>query len=171
MFKWLAAISQIVFFVSIGIVKMSITAFNMRLTGFSSRPWMVAHWSFFVLLICYTVVALALTIFPCDPIFSTFDIARIGKLSELPTCMSVREIGTILRAINITMDYCLLAVPVLVLSTVQMDIYRKLKLFALFCVGGLACIGSVLTLVAKDHLKIDTPCRFINLPSLISHFG
>lgn len=74
--------------------------------------------------------------------------------------MGVRQIGTILRAINITMDYCLLLVPIIVLSTVQMDVYRKIKLFALFCVGGLACIGSVLTLVAKDNLKSDVPCKF-----------
>lgn len=151
--------AQVVFFVSIGIVKMSITAFNMRLTGLSSPKWMIAHWSFFAIIVCYTVIALALTVLPCDPIWSSFDIARSGKLDKAPTCMSVRQIGTILRSINITLDYCLLLVPIIVLSTVQMDGYRKAKLFALFCVGGLACIGSVLTLVAKDHLKSDVPCK------------
>lgn len=121
---------------------------------------MIAHWTFFVLIVCYTLVALALTVLPCDPIWATFNIARLGKLDKLPKCMGVRQIGTILRAINITMDYCLLLVPIIVLSMVQMDVYRKVKLFALFCVGGLACIGSVLTLVAKDELKSDTPCQF-----------
>jgi hypothetical protein len=58
LFKWFSAVAQVVFFVSIGLVKMSITAFNMRLTGFSSSPWMVAHWTFFALLVCYTIVAL-----------------------------------------------------------------------------------------------------------------
>ncbi|QDS77165.1 hypothetical protein FKW77_001727 [Venturia effusa] len=159
-FKYLAAIAQIVFFVSIGIVKMSITAFNMRLTGFSSSKWMIAHWSFFVIIVCYTLIALALTIFSCDPIWSSFDIARSGKLDKSPICLGVRQIGTILRAINITLDYCLLLVPVIVLSTVQMDVWRKIKLVALFCVGGLACIGSVLTLVAKDNLKSDVPWNF-----------
>lgn len=159
-FKYLAAIAQVLFFVSLGFVKLSITAFNMRLTGLSSKYWMIAHWSFFVLIVCYTIVALALTVFPCDPIWSSFDIVRSGKLDQSPTCMGVRQIGTILRAINITMDYCLLLVPIIVLSTVQMDVYRKIKLFALFCVGGLACIGSVLTLVAKDNLKSDVPCKF-----------
>lgn len=148
------------FFVSLGFVKLSITAFNMRLTGLSSRNWMIAHWIFFVLIVCYTLVALALTVIPCDPIWATFDMARSGKLDKLPRCMGIRQIGTILRAINITMDYCLLLVPIFVLSTVQMDVHHKIKLFALFCVGGLACIGSVLTLVAKDKLRSDTPCKF-----------
>ncbi|KAE9975871.1 hypothetical protein BLS_002377 [Venturia inaequalis] len=131
-FKYLAAIAQVLFFVSLGFVKLSITAFNMRLTGFSSKNWMIAHWTFFMLIVCYTLVALALTVFPCDPIWATFDIARLGKLDKLPKCMGVRQIGTILRAINITMDYCLLLVPIIVLSMVQMDVYRKVKLFALF---------------------------------------
>lgn len=157
----MAGIAQVVFFVSLGFVKLSITAFNMRLTGFSSRNWMIAHWSFFVLIVCYTIVAFGLTVFSCDPMWSSFDIVRAGKLSQAPKCLGVRQIGTILRAINITMDYCLLLVPIIVLSTVQMDVYRKVNLFALFCVGGLACIGSVLTLVAKDNLKSDVPCRFL----------
>jgi hypothetical protein len=145
---------------------MSITAFNMRLTGLTSRPWMVAHWLFFALLVCYTIVAFALTVFPCTPIWSSFNLAEAGKLSQTPKCMPVRQIGTILRAINITMDYCLLAVPIVVLWTVQMDIYRKVKLFALFSVGALTCIGSVMTLVAKGHLKSDVPCTLI-LPIFI----
>ncbi|KAE9990508.1 hypothetical protein EG327_001307 [Venturia inaequalis] len=83
-FKYLAAIAQVLFFVSLGFVKLSITAFNMRLTGFSSKNWMIAHWTFFMLIVCYTLVALALTVFPCDPIWATFDIARLGKLDKLP---------------------------------------------------------------------------------------
>lgn len=161
MFRWLSTVAQVVFFASIGIVKLSITAFNMRLTGLTSRPWMYAHWTFFVLLICYTIVAFGLTVFPCTPIPANFNVVTAGKLLQLPQCMPVRRIGTILRAINITMDYCLLAVPIIVLWTVQMDFSRKLSLVALFSVGALACIGSVLTLVAKDRLKTDVPCAFI----------
>jgi hypothetical protein len=109
----------------------------------------------------------ALTVFPCTPISSQFDVIAYGKLSYTPKCMSVRQIGTILRAINITMDYCLLAVPIIVLWTVQMDFRRKVELFALFSVGALACIGTVLTLVAKDHLKSDVPCTLIFQISLL----
>jgi hypothetical protein len=142
---------------------MSITAFNMRLSAVWSKRWKYAHWVFFALLGAYTLIAFFLNVFTCRPAVASYDAIEAGKLTNGFKCMSVRQMGTILRAINITMDYMLLATPVIILWRVQMDWKRKIKLFIVFGVGALACIGSVMTLVAKDHLKSDTLFNYTTL--------
>ncbi|OCK83286.1 hypothetical protein K432DRAFT_291469, partial [Lepidopterella palustris CBS 459.81] len=151
----LAAVAQIDFFVCVGIVKMSITVFNIRLTSMASRGWQIGNWIFLSIIICYIIIAFFLNVIQCVPAATSFDLVNYGKRATAPKCMGIREMGTILRAINITMDYLLLATPIIVLWRVQMSWKKKAWLFALSCVGGLACIGSVMTLVAKTHLKSD----------------
>lgn len=149
------AVAQIDFFVCVGIVKMSITVFNIRLTSMASRGWQIGNWIFLSIIICYIIIAFFLNVIQCVPAATSFDLVNYGKRATAPKCMGIREMGTILRAINITMDYLLLATPIIVLWRVQMSWKKKAWLFALSCVGGLACIGSVMTLVAKTHLKSD----------------
>jgi len=162
-FRWVSAVAQIDFFIGIGFIKMSITAFNMRLTGLSSERWTHAHWTFFGLIVCYTIVAFFLNVFTCNPVSAGYNAVAAGKLSEGFKCMPIILLGTVLRSINITMDYCLLAVPIIVLWRVQMDWFRKAKLFAVFSVGALACIGSAMTLISKNKLKSDVLYNYTTL--------
>ena len=138
---------------------MSITAFNIRLTSLSSFKWQVINWTFFVICGLYTLIAFFLNIFQCDPAGGSFDILILARSERVPRCVGVANMNTILRAINITLDYCLLAVPVIVLWKVRMSWIMKGRLFVMFGVGGLACVGSVMTLVSKFHLKTDALCK------------
>ncbi len=158
-YKWLANVAQIDFFVCVGVIKMSITAFNIRLTSLSSRRWQIINWTFFTICGLYTLVAFFLNIFQCNPAGGSFDLLLLARSGKPPECVGVAHMGTILRAINITLDYCLLAVPVIVLWKVQMTWLMKGRLFVMFGVGGLACVGSVMTLVSKFHLKTDFLCK------------
>lgn len=151
--------AQIVFFIAAGIVKMSITAFNMRLANMGSRRWMYAHWTFFVLLSCYIIIAFFLNVFTCVPAITSFDAVAAGKLGDGFTCMPISELNTILRVFNITMDFCLLLVPLMVLWRVRIPWPKKTRLALLCGVGALACIGSVMSLVSKSRLKSDTNCK------------
>ena len=159
----LANIAQIDFFVCVGVVKMSITCFNIRLTSLSSRKWRITNWTFFTICALYTLVAFFLNIFQCSPAGGSFDLLILARSGVPPKCVGVMHMNTILRAINITLDYCLLAVPILVLYKVRMSWMMKGRLFIMFGVGGLACVGSVMTLVSKYRLKTDFLCMFLIL--------
>ncbi|KAK8220930.1 hypothetical protein IWZ01DRAFT_477862 [Phyllosticta capitalensis] len=162
-YHWLALVAQVDFFCCIGVIKMSIVVFNMRLTKFSSRAWTFGNWAFFAIVCCYVINAFFLNIFQCTPPHANFDYIAAGKLSYAPKCIGVAKMGTILRAINITLDYMLLAVPIIVLWKIKMSARQKLRLFALFSVGALACIGSAMTLVAKSRLKSDALWNYTDL--------
>lgn len=146
------------FFVTVGIIKMSITVFNMRLTGLSSRKWMIAHWTFFALLVAYTLAAFFMNVFQCSPPRANFDSVAAGKLSTAPKCMTESDLGTSLSSIHVAMDFCLLTVPIIVLWRVQMDWRKKLRLYIIFSFGAMSCIGSVLRQLAQARLQKDPFC-------------
>lgn len=156
----LASVDKLLFFVAVGIIKMSITVFNMRLTGLSSPRWMIAHWSFLALLIMYTLLAFFLNIFQCIPISGNFDTIAAGHLNTAPKCISDSELGTILSTIHVVMDFCLLAVPIIVLWKVQMSRKAKWRLYAVFSVGGLSFIGSIIRQYEQAKLSADVLCWF-----------
>lgn len=155
----LASIAQISFFVGVGLVKMSITAFNIRLTTLSSRTYKFANWAFMALCGLYTAAAFFLNVFECTPVGAGFDLFVDTRAGVPPTCVGVAAMNTILRAINIVTDWCLLLLPMAVIWKVQMSWAKKARLCGAFGFGGVACVGSVMTLVAKSQLKEDALCK------------
>lgn len=138
-----------------GVIKMSITAFNLRLTSMTSNRWRICNWVFFGTCGAYTIIALFLNIFQCRPAGASFDLLLVADRGTPPSCEGVARMGTILRTINFLLDWCLVLIPVAVLARVQMSPGRKARLLAAMTVGSLACVASVLTLVAKERLKTD----------------
>jgi len=169
LYRVLSTIAQPTFYCAVGFTKLSITAFNSRLTGFCSRNWQITHRIFFVLVIAATLMALLMAVFKCDPILAGFDPVYAAHIPLKPDgkkgyqCMSVLWLNTIVRAVNVSMDWCLLAVPVILLFRLNMDTTKKIRLMIAFSIGALACIGSVMTLVAKSTLKKDTLWNYSTL--------
>jgi hypothetical protein len=149
----------VVFFVAVGVVKMSITAFNMRVTGFASQRYIYAHRLFFVILGCYTILAIFLNVFKCSPVCAGFDAITAGKLPNGFVCSGSSMLNKVLRVINITLDFCLVFIFISLIWRVQMTAFMKIKLAALFSVGTLACIGSVMVLVSEARLASDVFCK------------
>lgn len=83
-YKWLANIAQIDFFVCVGVIKMSITAFNIRLTSLSSRTWQIVNWTFFTICGLYTLAAFFLNIFQCNPAGGSFDPLILARSDKPP---------------------------------------------------------------------------------------
>lgn len=136
---------------------MSITAFNMRLTGLSSVRWIYAHWTFFALLAVYTLVAIFLNVFKCNPIVSNYDPYIAGHGHGF-TCLPILVPTITLRVMHVTMDYCLLFVSIFLCWKMNTTLEKKIRLFCLFSVGGLSCIGSVMSLVVTKTPLVDIPC-------------
>jgi hypothetical protein len=159
MVNWLGSIAKMDFFVAVGIIKMSIVVFNIRLTGLSSHKWLIAHWTFFGLLLAYTLAAFFMNVFQCNPPSANFDSIAAGKLPIAAKCLSENRLGTILSSLHVAMDFCLLAVPIIVLWKVQMDWAKKIRLYIIFSLGAISCIGSVFRQLAQAKVGGDILCR------------
>ncbi|KAL8880640.1 MAG: hypothetical protein Q9192_007976 [Flavoplaca navasiana] len=136
-------------------IKLSITAFNMRLTGLSSRKWMYAHWSFFGILVVFILCTIFLAAFQCNPPMGAWNVMATGHLEKAPTCIPDNDISFPLSVIHILLDFCLLAVPILVLWKVQLPWSTKIRLYILFAAGALTCFAAVMRRVSQARLKSD----------------
>ena len=146
------------FYIAQGFIKLSITSFNMRLTGLSSRKWMYAHWAFFGIIAAFTIASVFLVTFQCVPVVAGFDSIATGKLETAPKCLTEAQVNHPLSIWNTVMDFMLLSVPVLVLWKVQIPWSTKIRLFLLFSVGAVCCFATVLRQVAQQRLKSDPTC-------------
>lgn len=141
---------------------MSIACFNIRLTTIASRSWTYVNYTFLVACGAYTVAALFLNVFRCDPPGASFDLLLVQRYGKKPECLPLNTMNTILR-INLALDFAALAIPIIVLWKVQMSWKKKGRLFALLSIGSIACIASVMTLVSQYTLATDPLWNYTTL--------
>lgn len=153
-YNWLLSIAKLDFWVTVGVIKMSITAFNMRLTGLSSRRWRIAHWTFFGLLIAFTITAFFLNVFQTVPASANFDYIAAGKLHKVPKYLSDFDLALSLGIVHAFMDFCLLAVPIIVVWKVQMTWLIKSRFLVVFAIGFITCISSILRTITTTNVKL-----------------
>ncbi|KAL8955342.1 MAG: hypothetical protein Q9183_006690 [Haloplaca sp. 2 TL-2023] len=155
MSNWTGTFAKLNFYVAQGFIKLSITSFNMRLTGLSSRKWMYAHWAFFGVIAAFTTTAVFLVTFQCVPVAAGFDSIATGKLETAPKCLTEAQVNHPLTIWNTVMDFMLLFVPVIVLWKVQIPWSTKIRLFLLFSVGAVCCFAAVMRQVSQQRLNTD----------------
>jgi hypothetical protein len=151
-----------VFYVYVGLVKMSIALFNIRLTTLTTRFWKNVNWAFFVICTAYTFAALFLNVFKCNPQYASFNLLRIAESGKVPKCLSVNSMNSILR-LNLALDFTALAIPVIVIWKVQLSWKKKARIFGLLSIGLIACIASVMTLVSQYTLEKDPLWNYTTL--------
>jgi hypothetical protein len=151
-----------VFYVYVGIVKMSIALFNIRLTTLTTSFWKNVNRAFFVICAAYTLAALFLNVFKCNPQYASYNLLRIAEYGKVPKCLSVNHMNSILR-LNLALDFTALAIPIIVIWKVQLSWKKKARIFALLSIGLVACIASVMTLVSQYTLEKDPLWNYTTL--------
>ena len=136
----MASTCQLIFWVTVGLIKISISLFSRRLTGLT---WMVAHNIFLFLLVGYVILALFINLFECLP-FEHFSIIEAGRFSKPAKCFETNSLNIVLTCIHIIFDFALLSVRLIVLYQMQMSTMKKLRLAFLFSIGALSCIGAII---------------------------
>ena len=155
----LSSIQKIVFYMAVGMVKMSIVLFNMRLTGFTSKRWMYAHWVFFTAMSAYVLTSFFVVLLQCQPVQAGFDSVYVGKMTVPPKCMSENLLGGVLSGLHVASDFCLLAVPIIVLWRVQMSPSTKARIWIVATLGGMSCISSVCREIYQKRIGADPLCK------------
>ena len=143
-------------------IKISITLFNRRLTGLTSRRWMMAHYTFLFLLICYIIITLFLEMFKCHPAASHYSLIRIGQVENSVQCLQFSDIGIALSAVHVAFDFALLSVPLIILYKIKMNLAKKIRLAILFSIGSVSCIASAMRHHVQQQAayRPDLTCEF-----------
>ena len=165
---------NILWWLSLGAVKVSIALFYMRLQGFTSRRWMLVHWSLFTFTVLITALAFFIGLLSTIPVRAGFDRAWAGAALSSPDEVRQIEAQKIILALNglhIATDILFLIVPVAMLWKVQMRWTIKMRVWIVGIVGvGNIALGLVRT-QSNNWLGKDVFCEFSTsslLPSFLS---
>ncbi|KAL2064284.1 hypothetical protein VTL71DRAFT_4778 [Oculimacula yallundae] len=162
-FKHYSNLSKPLFFIAVGMVKVSICFFNRRLTSMTSRSWLIFNNVFLVLLAAYILLSLFWTIFQCNPAYAGWDPIRVAREGKEFKCISDNIVGSTLSVIHVIMDFALLSVPLIVLWKVRMGWGTKARLYFVFSIGAMSCIGSVMRQIEQKKLSTDILFNFVLL--------
>ncbi len=141
---------------AVGLIKISIICFNRRLTGLTSRRWMIAHYVFLALVVSFMITALFLELFQCTgPVDLKFSPLALGRHPTNNKCLNGNKVGYGLAIIHSTFDFALLTVPLVVLYQMRMSTGKKIRLGFLFSIGSLSCIGSLMRQIVQTRIYHD----------------
>lgn len=170
-------ISQILYKVNIGLTKISILLFYIRL--FIRPRFLRACWTCLVLVVVFTLASVLASVFQCTPVEHAFDGPNSTSETDLdyyyPSSGSTRlESGKCINltafwyanaAFNILSDVVIILLPIPVV--VQLHLPRRTRggLCAIFAVGVFVCITSVLRITT---LNIATSYKDITWDSIPS---
>ena len=161
---WLryGSIDEILFFITVGITKLSIVCFNWRLTGETSKAWQRTHKVFFVVISTYLLIAVFVPTFQCNPPEAARNLIVYGQNAGHVKCLSVNALGVTLSALHIAFDWMLLSIPMTFVFQLSIPPARKLRAAIPLSVGVMSCVGSVMRLYYQLHPPPDLTCGFLS---------
>ncbi|KAL2043536.1 hypothetical protein N7G274_003843 [Stereocaulon virgatum] len=154
-FYWFARLSQIAFWTTASLIKISITLFNSRLTSLTSSQWIDAHNAFLVLIIGFIVASLLTSLLHCTPIAVQYSLVDLGSLSKAPQCITSNLLSSTLDILHSIFSFALLYLSTVFLSQMKMSTSTKLRLGCLFSIGMISCIGSVVRQIFTHQENVD----------------
>lgn len=149
-FYYYGTIDKFVFYVTVGLVKISLTLFIRRLADRASRKWRWFCDIFLVTLVLYIAAAIFWEVFNCTPARAQWDKYFAGMIVHPATCQPTSIAGVQNLFFNIThvvQGVILLLSPMVILWKVQMDKHKKMRLFGMWTVGLIAVICGLSTYV------------------------
>ncbi len=118
---------QILYKATINLTKLSILCLYLRL--FPSKVFRKWVHIILALVICYALSSIAATIVECRPVPRTWDRRIPG------TCVNLTIFWYTNAIVNIVGDFCILIMPISVLSSLQLPQRQKYSLILVFALG------------------------------------
>lgn len=145
-FWYYGTVSQLTYYVSVGLIKISITLFIRRLIDKSHARWKALTADIFLAtLIVYILLAIFWSVFSCaDHPTASFSIRYAGTLASPAICGNVYARAWTMSVIHVVQQVVLLASPIVILWTVRMDLFKKVRLFTIWIAGALSVLGGLL---------------------------
>ncbi|KAM0280826.1 hypothetical protein ACHAQH_003856 [Verticillium albo-atrum] len=139
---------RLLFFVTVGLIKISITLFVRRLADRVSRFWRVAADMFLVSLVLYVLAALFWNSLFCMPPRAWFSRQYAGSLSKPPKCSDDITNARVFSIIHTVQSFLLLGAPIIIIWHVKIDSNKKRRLFTIWVFGAVTVLGGVLQQIA-----------------------
>lgn len=137
--------------------KLSIAFGNRRITGISSKNWQIVHWIFIATFLCLMPTLTLIDILQCRPVRASYSLPYLASMEDprQVKCISRRAFSLTARSLHILTDCALLCVPIFIIVQLQMPLSRKCRLSAIFAVGGMSTIASIVRNVLIDNPMED----------------
>ncbi|KAI9801984.1 MAG: hypothetical protein M1825_003040 [Sarcosagium campestre] len=154
-------VGQVLFYAGTALTKISITLFNRRLTGISSKRWKILHYTFLVLLIIWLVVGFFVNVLQCKPAIYRYDYFARGR--DGPTaykCIDPALLANSFSIIHAVTDFMLLTVPIIVIWRVKLPWATKIRIMLLFAFGLISCVCAAFRVVIQNWSSTDFTWTF-----------
>ncbi|KAH6678800.1 hypothetical protein F5X68DRAFT_173178 [Plectosphaerella plurivora] len=142
------SLCRLLFFVTVGLIKISITLFVRRLADRVSRFWRWAADIFLVTLVLYVLAALFWNSLFCMPPKAWFSRQYAGSLDTPPRCSDDITNARVFSIIHIIQSFLLLGAPIVIVWNVKINTNKKRRLFAIWIAGAVTVLGGVLQQIA-----------------------
>jgi hypothetical protein len=105
---------------------------------------------------CWAIAAFTSNVLQCTPVSFFWDKTQPGHC--LPNALVT--IGMTNGVLSFVGDLIILALPVPMIWTLQINLRRKIALNAIFLIGGFVCVTSIFRFVALAHINVkDITCK------------
>ncbi|ESZ98065.1 hypothetical protein SBOR_1596 [Sclerotinia borealis F-4128] len=146
--------SEVIWACSMGLIKISILLLYVRIFG-SLRYFRILAYGFGGFTFAWAVMVVIVCTFQCLPVAYQWD-----KTIEGGKCIDSWLFFTIGSSFDVLVDLALLILPIPAVWNLQLSVLQKLSVIAIFCLGSLTCVFSLIRLVAVAQDKNDPDPTF-----------
>ncbi|GKT56109.1 integral membrane protein [Colletotrichum tofieldiae] len=139
-----AMVCRTTFYVAVGMIKLSIAIFIQRLADRLNSWWRISCNIFIASIVGYMILAIFFNVFACNPPAIQWDLALRGQTEPEPVCIDLGVQAKVLSGIHVAQGLMLLFTPIVILWKVQMQRAKKVRLFAIWTIGGVTVLGGLL---------------------------
>ncbi|KAK2607481.1 hypothetical protein N8I77_006149 [Diaporthe amygdali] len=143
-YAYYGRICQILFYIAVGLIKISITLFIRRIVDCISRFWTIVTDVFLAVEVAYVLLAVFWQVLLCRPPRASWDRWYSGSLARPASCLDNTLSVRTLRVTHLALGVLLLLTPVVILWNVRMRWQKKARLFLIWAAGALSVIGGLL---------------------------
>ena len=138
-------VQEPIFYFTVFSIKLSIALANRRLTNTVSGRWRLIHYLFIALFLILLPITTFLNAFQCSPVRGNYSLWYIGTLTDPRqfTCLNRYAISLSTRVLHMLTDIALFCVPIVIVSRLQLTKAKRIRLIAVFAVGGISVISSI----------------------------
>ncbi|KAI1068730.1 hypothetical protein NW752_008124 [Fusarium irregulare] len=144
LYMYYLTVCKIIFYVAVGLIKVSITLFVRRLADRASKKWRLFADFFLGTVIIYILLAIFWMLFSCQPLGSMWNKKYAGSLEEAPVCVDSIFQNKFLSSMHVAQNIVLLFAPIVILWYVKINKSKKARLFFIWLVGGTTVLGGLL---------------------------
>ncbi|KAH8682533.1 hypothetical protein BX600DRAFT_430406 [Xylariales sp. PMI_506] len=149
-FYYYLSVCNLLFYMAVGMTKVSITLFVRRLALDASRLWQIVADVFLVTVILLMLGTLFWSVFACRPSRATWDMWYAGSLTDAATCGDLVTATRVIAIIHTVQNLLLLFTPIVILWHVKINLAKKIRLFVIWASGGATVTFGLLQLFASN---------------------